>query len=1802
MSVAHDMDLGPLTWVKGEIDLALGRTADALEKYSPGAAETTQLKFAQTHLHQARGALAIVGLYGLTQFAEALEQLLGECERGKLDAAAHTGLCSRALEAISQFLDDLASGGPNLPLKLFPLYREIQQARGQEQVSPTDLFFPDLSVRPPKRDATSLAASPIPLTHQLKTQRSRFERGILLWLRSRDESAGIAEMRQAVSAIESLQSLPANRAFWWVTLAFLDVLAEKRIPIDLQVKRLCGRIDAQMRRLVDGSKTVAERLMRDVLYYVALAEGGNDHVKQVKSLYRLDPLMPKPEAKASAEGLSALQLRELSESITGLKESWDRFCSGSAVALPQFDEQLTNFVGRVAALNKAPIARLVESLRALTQWLRRDPLQCNDTVAIEVATSLLLIDTVIEGWNHPDAETVAQAEIMAERVSVVQSGESVGFLQAPLLGEMSRRAQEQLVLSQVAREIQTNLSQIEQTLDAYFRDTSRRDDLMQIVAPIKQVMGALTVLNHPAAVDLLRECESRISEFASSEAVPQEQFEDVAQKLSALGFFVESLQQGRPNLELLRPLRSLGGAEEIEEVDSVASTVEQELEQQKRDAQALVIALRDKPEDDALRRELKQNLELIRQDANLLADATLERQAQEALATLASAPASAEIEEALGGIVQAEPDAAHVAAEVARLADSTAEEIDAELLGIFLEEAHDVLGSIEEHYQRSLAAPHDHETLGVIRRGFHTLKGSGRMVGLKDLGEAAWGIEQVMNRWLQQERDATPGLHKLLADAHSLMSDWVAQLEAHGGLSMDASAVLALAEQLKAGEEPAAAPSPISPAEAVQPAEGLIPGIEAQGFEYAQAGELPRLDQPVAAETSSLLVPEETGLDLAGAVSERKPGPTPAVEETVAVGDFTLSRGLYSMFLTEARGHVMTLRRELERLHLNPAQQPGEPILRAAHTLAGIAGTVRFDQVAQLARAVEHALRRTLEAGQALRGGESASLSRAVTSLEAMVSAVAERRLPQAESQLVEHLDRIVPATASEAGVAAEVDLPLSAEGVTALTSAAEAEERRKLRLQDDIDEQLLPVFLEESQDLVREIGAELRQWQGDAQDPQPPRALARLLHTLKGSARMAGAMGLGELVHRMETRIEQTVGRDVISQEAIEEFVGSFDRATQLLDQLRGGQAAALDATATAKAPTAVPQQAALLPTSLLEGTGVELAQPRASLRVRADLIDRFVNEAGEMSIARARIEGEMRMLRQSLLDLTENVIRLRRQLREIEIQAETQMQSRMAHAEETRTEFDPLEFDRFTRFQELSRMMAESVNDVSTVQHNLLKNLDSSDAALVNQARINRDLAQALMSVRMVPFNSVADRLYRVVRQTAKDLGKKANLDIRGGQIECDRSLLEKMVAPLEHLLRNAISHGLEPVAVRQALGKPDIGQISVQVTQEGNEVAVELADDGAGLDFDRIKRKAAALGLIGEDDAADEQSLTALVFRPGFSTAEELSEVAGRGIGMDVVKNQVTELGGRIDAYSERRKGARFRIYLPQSLAVMQALLIRSGGRTYAIPSSVVEQVLELKHDAFNNLMHQGSIDWQGNRYVFHYAARLLGDATSEPAEQRYHWVILVRGGTQRVALAIDELRGNQEIVLKKTGPQLARVLGITGASVLGDGDIVLIINPAALAAGFELRRSPDLVATTLRGTLSTARASRPTASTVMVVDDSLTVRKITGRLLEREGYRVLTAKDGVDALEQLLDAVPDVMLVDIEMPRMDGFDLTRNVRADSRLKDVPIIMVTSRTAEKHRRYAKEIGVNHYLGKPYQEEELLAKIAEYVGGRPS
>ena len=597
---------------------------------------------------------------------------------------------------------------------------------------------------------------------------------------------------------------------------------------------------------------------------------------------------------------------------------------------------------------------------------------------------------------------------------------------------------------------------------------------------------------------------------------------------------------------------------------------------------------------------------------------------------------------------------------------------------------------------------------------------------------------------------------------------------------------------------------------------------------------------------------------------------------------------------------------------------------------------------------------------------------------------------------------------------------------------------------------------------------------------------------------------------------------------------------------------------------------------------------------RVDADLLDSMLNNAGEVSIFRSRLDQQVNSIDFNLAELARTVTRLKEQLRALEIETEAQVLNRHHDEEEPRNDdFDPLELDRYSSIQQYSRALAETSGDVASIQGLLETLTREAQNLLTQQARTITELQNSLMRTRMVPFQRHVQRLTRLVRQAANDTGKRAELVVQGASAELDRQMLERMVPPLEHMLRNSVVHGIEAPERRAALGKPDVGRIAVSLTRDGAEVVIVVADDGAGINVKLIREKAVALGLADRHSKLTDEEAMQLILEPGFSTAGRVTQAAGRGVGMDVVATEVKKLGGGLFIESTPGTGSRFTIRLPFTLAISQALIVRVAEEVYALPLATVEGVVRLPRNIVARHLGKDSplFEYGGQKYRFQQLGTFVGlGATRLPETDVSMSVVLIRAGEHSTALVTDELVGSREIVVKSLGPQISGIRGIAGATILGDGRIVVILDMGSLVRS-EWRARP---------TDTTVLEQRDRRTFALVVDDSITVRRVTQRLLERNGMRVLTAKDGVDAVSLLQDNLPDIILLDIEMPRMDGYEVAAHVRGDPRLKHIPIVMITSRVSEKHRARAIELGVDDYLGKPYQESQLLDAIEPLVNRR--
>ncbi|MGK0499392.1 MAG: chemosensory pili system protein ChpA (sensor histidine kinase/response regulator) [Oceanicoccus sp.] len=812
---------------------------------------------------------------------------------------------------------------------------------------------------------------------------------------------------------------------------------------------------------------------------------------------------------------------------------------------------------------------------------------------------------------------------------------------------------------------------------------------------------------------------------------------------------------------------------------------------------------------------------------------------------------------------------------------------------------------------------------------------------------------------------------------------------------------------------------------------------------------------------------------------------------------------------------------------------------------------------------------------------------------------------------------------------------------------------------EDDFDEEIIEIFLEEADDLLENIDEAIHGWNSDRSSRSYLDDLLRILHTLKGGARLARLTPLGNLSHNFETSLmgleQQKTDIDDDTLNSLQQYqdqllaqvtaikageplaavaeMEQIDPAAEVtalvepddietaetvvdeeleldLDDLDVDAVMVDDAEEDAT-PVVAPQaeviehvigqlrevSATQVPT-LANDPAVKKG-PQEVVKVSAHLLGQLVNLAGETSISRGRAEEQISELVFSLDEMQITVDRLQEQVRRLDMETEQQILFRQEQVESEGLEgFDPLEMDRYSQLQQLSRSLLESSSDLIDIKTTLADKSRDMETLLIQQSRINTELQEGLMRSQMVPFSRMVPRLRRIIRQVSGELGKKVDFHLDNVEGELDRSVLERMVAPLEHMLRNAVDHGIESADQRREAGKSSKGSVTLDLAREGGEIVLTLTDDGAGINLEAVKKKALERGLIEPGVEISDREIMQFILQSGFSTAAEITQISGRGVGMDVVHSEIKQLGGSMDIDSAQGKGSKFTVRLPFTVSVNRALMVSVGGDSYAIPLNSIEGIVRVSPFELEAYYQPDSpmFDYAGQPYLLRYMGALLqrGALPNLEGQSMPLPVILVRGAEHSVAVQVDSLLGSREIVVKPLGPQFSMVQGLTGATVLGDGSVVVILDLLSMIRADALHMHRDL-------TNEHAELVKEERNTlVMVVDDSVTVRKVTSRFLERQGMDVITAKDGADAVAQLLEIeqVPDVMLLDIEMPRMDGFEVASRVKHNSRLKHMPIIMITSRTGEKHRERAMSLGVDDYMGKPYQETMLLETIQSLVG----
>ncbi len=1892
-------DLGPLAWVLDELRKSLDGATKALRRFVRDAelargsdlaeVDASQLRIARQQLHQAVGALEMVGLGAPAKVLRSMEALAQKfVQRPELCSDDAANKVERASFALTEYLEGVLKGKTASPVALFPQYREVMELAGGDRVHPADLWPQEW-----RWIDAPIDTMPPPLAYHAGV-RTQVDQAVLKVVRSADVPA--AQLMARISlGLAANASQVEPRVFWKLSAAFFEALAEQLCAPDVYVKRTASRIISQYATLARGEPGVADRLAQDLLFYCAqstpAAAAATPALAALRKAYGLARAKPVDYVKPQFGRFDPAALAQARKRVASATETWAALAGGDTNRMKTAADQFAAVAESMIKLHPES-ADLARALTRAVEATARTGEPPTAPVAMEVATSVLYLEAAYEDLDPTESRMEERSQRLAQRLEYVINGAPPEPMET-WMEELYRRVSDRQTMGSVVDELRSTLGQVEKSLDQFFRSPQDRVPLHEVPSQLAQMRGVFSVLGlDQASLAALRMRDSvenfLVDQVDERSVAAAGIFEKLGNSLGAMGFLIDMLSYQR--------------------------------------ALAKKLFIYDE--------ELGELRPVMGRDKTAQEEETTSELSDDQVASEAPAP-----EAAVGAGAAMAPDSA--AQPAAASAPAAVDDEDAEMREIFLDEAREVVQTGLQALTALRQTPGDLGEQTTLRRAFHTLKGSSRMVGLIEFGEAAWSMEQLANTWLAEQKPANDDLLAVCGEAMQQFGRWVEDIAGDAATPWSAQPFRAAADALRLDNRrvdllapgaarapvvepvptPVLEPAPVSAPEPVavltpQPAPNPVPVLDAGEPEVlpasaqvdagppvvdfaptqlpAEAGDSIRpefaptqtfaLDEPVLAP-----VPQPVSMDLGDfdfgdlvAVGEEShaakqdpdtgagdfdegvtlappqeeaveplPADEPALDEvedqTKVIGSLRIGIPLYNVYLNEADEWSRRLLTELSEWALEIDQPLRDSTVGLAHSLGGSSGTVGFHALADVARGLEQAMQHVQlhrqgrpDHAQVFQGAAE-DIRRLLHQfaagflkepdpavLPALQAILTTEFLP--DSLVSETPEPVAPQVEESVAAAAAVDAPASAPGeraepVSRLSPEFEAGAAQLIVLPDEstdvvdaLDADLFPIFEEEAADLFPQLGGALRQWAARPDNLGARNEALRVLHTLKGSARLSGAMRLGEMAHRLESAIEG-LGSESFHASQIEPMLARFDSLLTQFDGLRKlaqvgvePQRAAAAATPAAVGVSVVEQATVAATPAIVErrnrgrapgATAPAQKSTGQSLRVSAQLLDRLVNQAGEVIITRSRLDGRLGQMRTSLKELGGNLERLRQQLREIEVQSESQLQSRMAQAKDSAQNFDPLEFDRFTRVQELTRIMAESVSDVATVQRNLQRSMEGTEDDLIAQARQARELQRDLLRTRMVEFESISERLYGVVRQASKDAGRQVKLDIVGGSMDLDRSVLERMAPAFEHMLRNAVAHGIETPEARAAAGKPAIGSITIALHQEGNDVSVEFSDDGAGLNLARIREKALANGLLAAGSNLDDAELANLVFAPGFSTADKVTELAGRGIGLDVVRSEVNALGGRIETSTEAGKGTVFKLVVPLTTAVTQVVMLRLGELAIGVPSNLVDVVKRVSAADVEQAYRTGQFTHGDESVPFYWAGSLL-QASGRSAETatRHLPVVVFRSAGRRVATHVDEVLGNQEVVVKNLGPQLSRVPGLTGMSVLASGAVVLIYNPVALATVYGEQAAALQAAARIapQGTGSNAALATPATAAltplVLVVDDSITVRRVTQRLLKREGYRVALANDGMQALERLQEELPAVVLSDIEMPRMDGFDLARNMRGSDRLRALPIIMITSRIAEKHRELARELGVDHYLGKPYAEDELLGLIRHY------
>jgi len=1742
----------------------------ALEDCVDGRGGSAALVRSGQLLHQINGVLKMTETYGAALLAEEMEAVCAYLANLRAGKGREDGLdaLTRSMVQLPIYIERLIAGGRDIALVLLPMLNDLRAARGRPLLSEGTLLLLNLSptTKPAgKEERETTGEDPLVVATKL---RPKFQLALLGWIQGGDVEKYLKTLSDVALALEKSANRDDMYQLWWVAGGVLESLQNGGLKTSVALKRLLGQIDRQMKLMIDEGIEAFDNhpvtdLMNNLLYYVARSSNAGERISEIRAAFNLVELLPGDEQVEQArESLSAPSVKLMKTVAAAIKEDLGRVKDVLDIYVRTGMNKSSELVPQLELLKKISDTLGVLGLGALRGDIESEIDRLRNVVAktgaadeqtiIEIATTLLKVEDRLD----------------QQLVHLIVAKEPVPGEDEPELPE-EENADYRQVAEAVMRESIINLARIKETFSQSLSSGRDSKGLDSVPALIRGIKAGLLMLNKTRAMEVVDRV-GRLITLALKGGGPgrltQKETDRLADAIVSIEYYMETVKAGRRE-----PWYMLDNAE------------------------ACLVVLRDLEQ----RLKKEEHLQVPIAQTMKIAKSDMDKFAAEQQAAADSAQGTAVIP-----MPVIAPDAEH---------------LDPELLELFIEEAKEEIASVKRNLPKWQEAPEDMETLITVRRSFHTLKGSGRMVGAERIGEYCWSVEGLLNKLINRTLARTPPMVDFIVEAVAAVPELVEQLEVGTEPTSDISLLIARANAFAEGD-PNAAVLTIATSEREEKAEEL------EGLEM----------DPV----------------------------------------------LLDIFSKETAGHLQVIRDYVKACKGHrPPFHVTDKLHRVCHTLHGSANMANVERGVAVAGALNRLVRRVYDYKVGFLQSGIDALRAATKAIETIVGDINQPDRKRSDfAVLIEHLNNLTnaiePVTVTDIPIPAEdkvvkteppvVEQPFEAQDdaeIAAIFSEEAAE------LLGAADQALVDWFKKkDNREPVEELKRYLHTLKGGARMAGIV-AMGDLSHELEtlliglDDGRIAPSQEIDDVLqrsvdelHRMrdtviagkkvtaavqlEKHLHQiNAGEIVVADEAEAAARKRVEAPAEEVGVPETGDTVSVEFTTepedvvsmvivdtplneevaeirkAKEIPDAVPEvaeeekkvaMASPEPAAAAGEDEAELADERPFpaqapaaeggrqefARIDPDLLEDLLNAAGEISIYHSRLSQQISSIEFHVDEFEQTVSRLREQLRKLEIETEAQIMHSHQGTLVAR-DFDPLEMDRYSNIQQLSRALAESANDMGSLK-DLLQSLTSeAETLLVQQARVTTELQDGLMRTRMVPFKHHVARLTRLVRQAADESGKRAELAVEGASGELDRQVLDKMLPPFEHMMRNAVVHGIEKPEERQAAGKPATGRITIRLHREGAEMVIDVADDGAGLDVDAIRRKAYEKNMLKPDSKVSDQEIMELILTPGFSTAETVTQSAGRGVGMDVVANEVKKLGGSLKISSVTGQGTNFTVRLPFTLAITQALIVRTGDEIYALPLPTVEGVARIARADLETMLSQSEPSYEYGEETFrfrHLGMYLGGQSAKLPDDDSFVPVILVRAGEHSAALLTDEMLASREIVVKSVGPQLSSVRGISGATILGDGRIVLILDINAL-----VRTGAPVVE--LKTAAPTPRDDRPLA---MIVDDSITVRRVMERFLERNGMRVVTAKDGLDAVSQLQDHKPDIILLDIEMPRMDGYEFASHVRNDERFSDVPIIMITSRVGDKHRARAIELGVNDYLGKPYQDMELLEAIQRLLEER--